>query len=516
MAKSSGDSTTSFSPRGLTLADAFCICLLCTILLTLSYFQSRHRMFWGDEIMGLLTLRQPTFSALLHAWRAGLDSSGIWFYVFGRPWITIFGASEISLRFYSAIGMTAAAAVIWIAARRFYSTLAVASAISFVFAASLNMRWQLSNGRTYGIFMLACALVIYLMLRGESEEGTRPGPLFLLATFGAYTLLTGSHILGVLYAGSFLAIQVALDLNTRCFRPTLYGAAALSLLITLFSHANLQATAALGKPSFWTVRPSLHDLINSPGVLDAQLCIVIQALILLCLLIFQFRRQRTPVYILLTGFLGLDLLFFVISRVSTSIYVDRYMLPFNLAAILLICELLTQVKEAKTPYPFLSLVVPILVLVLAARYFFLPHLQRTWLPYPDYTQNLITQLPPGLPVIDSDVDSFVELEFYHHNDIGHDFAFPVDWESALDPSNTGGVSGFHEMDNFKTLGIYSDDIRPSSDLLSRHGDFAVLTSPTPTAWLQRRILSDPRFSVHHYSTVAGGAYPIDIWLVHTH
>jgi hypothetical protein len=116
------ESNTS-APARLGYPDAIGILLLSVLLLSLSYFRSRHRMFWGDEIMGWLVLKQPDWKSLLHLWDAGIDSSGIWYYVFGRPWIALFGASEISLREYSAAGIAATAAILWIAARRFYSIL---------------------------------------------------------------------------------------------------------------------------------------------------------------------------------------------------------------------------------------------------------------------------------------------------------------------------------------------------------------------------------------------------------
>src|SRR5579875_1471030 len=85
-------------PQRLSPLDALGIGVLAAVLLTLSYFQSRHRIFWGDEVMGDLVLNAGSWHAFLERWKAGIDSSGFWFYVFAKPWEWIFGRSEVSLR----------------------------------------------------------------------------------------------------------------------------------------------------------------------------------------------------------------------------------------------------------------------------------------------------------------------------------------------------------------------------------------------------------------------------------
>jgi hypothetical protein len=473
-------------------------------------------MFWGDEIFGRLVLTQPSLSASLHVWREGLDSSGIWFYLFGRIWIAIFGASEISLRMYSAVPTAATAAVVWILARRYYSLLPVAASVSFIFASWATLRWQLSNGRTYGLFVFASSLVLYLIFRGEKDETNKTHPLFLLATFAAYSLLAGSQMLGIVYVSAFLAIQMVLDARSHRRRPWLYLSAAAAVWVTLCSSANIKATMAIGKPSFWTLRPSLHDLFFLNTVFDSKAKIFISAAALLALILFRIRRQRVPVYIVLAGFAVLNVLFFAVSRITTSIYVDRYLLPFSIAAILLLCELLTQLQESDAPKPRLRACIAPLFLLLAVAFFFLPRLNnRIWFPFPNYTDGFLNAMPRDLPIVDTDAGNFTEVEYYHHGTMIQKLFFPVDWEVALDPSNPGGVSGFHEMDNFKKLGIYSNDILSTQKILAENRDFIVLTGTPPTAWLERRILSNPKFSIVKLGTYRCALSDIDVWVVHS-
>lgn len=509
----------------LGLADAACLAALTIILLTLSYLRSRHRMFWSDEIMGVLVLRQPGWHALLHAWYAGLDSSGLWFYVFAKPWLAIFGCSEVSLREFSATGIAASAIVLWITARRFYSLVPVAASIFFVYAAMMSLRWQLVNGRTYGVLMLASSLVLYLIVRGDQDDQRRPTPLFLLATLGAYALLAGSHILGILYVGMFLAIQLTLDSMRRRPRLLLYLSALLpALAVVLFSLPNLRSTAALGKPTYWTLRPTLAQLLTSSQVFGGRrLGLVIALLLILLLLASRLRARpaatRNPVYVVLLGFAAFDLFFFVYSQIATPLYVDRYLVPFALAAVLLISELLAQL-QAWLPTAGRVALVPAVLVGLIGLFEFAHTSGSPGLPLPNYTDAMLRQMPPGIPIVDSDVGSYVETEFYHSGDLQVPFEVPIDWPLSLTPEFHGGVSGLHEMDNFKAAGWYAAGILPSTTILSQNKDFIVVSFPD-NLWLHRRILEDPRFQAVRIGSVpnvapsqnAGELKSLDIYRV---
>ncbi|MBW4037939.1 MAG: hypothetical protein HIU91_03520 [Acidobacteria bacterium] len=504
------------SSSRLTRTDYIGIAFLTAFFLIFSYLRSRDRMFWGDEIMGWLVLKQPTLHSQLRLWQTGFDSSGIWFHVLGRPWIAIFGASEVSLREFSALAVAASAAVLWIAARRFYATFVVASSILFVYIAMPQLLWQLSNGRAYGIFILGAACVVYMLLRGEDPTTSKPSPLFLLATFAAYSLLTGSHTLGILYAGVFIAVQLLLDLRSHRLRIALYLSAAASFAVTYLSLSNIRGTIATGQPSYWTVPPAFRDLISLKTVFGGRHIGVVIFVLFAVALLLRIRpiAQRLPIYAILLGFAVLNVIFFICSRLTTSIYVDRYLLPFGIAAILILCELLTQIHDAKAPLPLLRTTLPAALVALALFFLLAPRYRVPFYPFPNYTPWLLAKLPPGLPIVDSDVASYREVLFYQHNNLHRPFLFPVDWQVALDAANVGGVSGFHEMDRFKAEGFYPDGIEPTAAILKQYTNFILITGRPPTAWLKRRILSAPHYTVTWLGTFDPGFSTLDIWQVH--
>ena len=493
------------APSRLGIADAVgIICLVCA-LMVVSYLRSRHCMFWGDEIMGYEVLTQPTFAKLLLLWRHGIDSGGIWFYVLARPWIGLFGATEVSLRMFSAATICGSVTVLWLAARRRYELLPVAASIITVYALMQPLRWQLANGRTYGLVMLAFALVNYLHLRGEDDDQTKPTPLFLLATFGAYSVLVGSHTLGLLYLCAMLGTQLALDLSRRRMRWSLYLAAVLSVWVVFISRANLLATAAIARPSFWTPKPTFRGLLVTQGLLGRQLTYAVLFLFVLALPFLRKRASRRAIYVILACFVALDLAMYFVSLYTTSIYSTRYLLPLAVAVIYIACELFTLVREADFRWSRLRVWLPAVYIFGALISLFVHRFEPRLLPTPDYTGDLVALLPAGYPIIDPDVETFVSLEFYQHQKVGGRIKFPTDWQVAMDPAREGGVSGFHEMDNWHDMGLYTDDIVPTADALAGKKDFLVVVSPSSLIWVQRRILANPQYEVEPFATFSSEA-----------
>lgn len=505
------DLTTSAPENSrLRLADGLGMALLCTALMVYSYRRGHNAMFWSDEIMGVLVLKQPTIGATLHAWRNGLDSSGLWFEILARGWAAVFGFSECSMRFFSAIGICAAACLIWLVTRRFYTTLVVAGAVSASFGTSLALTWQLVNGRTYGLFLAACAFCFYLLFRGQEHDTDRPKARFLLFTVSGYSFLMGSHILGVLYVSGFLATQLLLDLYYRRLRPRLYIAISASGVVLLFSSVNIRSTIALGKPTFWTLRPHLKDLLT----VDHHLCGLILLTLLLVNFSFRLRPARKAVYLVFAGFGGLDLFIWCYSRVGTSIFENRYLLPFCLVAVLLLSELLTQLSEISFRLHFIQRALAVAFIVAGFAQIFVPAFNRPWWPIPNYTRPLLRAVPSGLAVISPDAGVFTEMEYYRHPGQAR-VLFPIDWPIALDRANHGGVSGMHEMENFKSEGFYPDDIQPTDALLTNSQDFLVLAEQQ-NLWFRKRVLSDPRFTVTSFqdASLSKAALPTSVWRVH--
>lgn len=95
------------------------------------YIRSRHRIFWGDELAAMVLMREKSYPVMLHNWRASLDSGSLFYETFGRWWVQLFSASEISLRAFSAAGVASSFIILWLTARRFYSIAVVGICLPF-------------------------------------------------------------------------------------------------------------------------------------------------------------------------------------------------------------------------------------------------------------------------------------------------------------------------------------------------------------------------------------------------
>lgn len=496
--------------------DYLSLLLLILALFTTAILQSRTGPLWSDEIFGFLVLHQPTLAQTLLLWRNGVDSSGFWFEIVGRLWLQTFGTSALALRLYSATAVAGAAVALWAAARRLYSFPVVAASVVFLFANSLVLRWQLVNGRTYGLLLLAVALVFYFVIRGDEQAHQQPSFAFLSGVFAANVLLAGSHILGPVYVVICFAAQFALDLYRQRFRPKLYLAVLCSEAMLFVDWPNIKATVAVGKPSFWTVPPHYRDFLRLKWIFDVRISLTIVSILFLVLIARRFHldRRHASTYALTASFACFAVFLFAYSRVGTSIYVDRYMIPFSLIGGLVLCEVLAMLVDSPWSLQGVRLVVPLSLVAISVIAFFVPRFQRSTLPSPDVWPTLAANLPPGIAIASPEIGVFVSVEFFHHNPNGRQIVFPTDWAVALDPDTKGGVSGYHEIDNLKRLGIFDEDIEPTSEFLRSHQEFAVI-SGEPNVWLRRRILSNPRYQVQKYSTYPAKfeGHPVDVYLV---
>ena len=196
--------------------------------LTVTYILSHKRIFWEDEMLGWMLLRDPSWKHMVQAWNIGADGGGFAFYLTGRAWFSIFGPSEVSFRLYTSTCFGLAFAVMWAAARRFYATGIVAFALlnSFFFSPVVVM--HMTEGRFYGLEVLAAALTVWLAFHVADKKERISGPIYL-AMFFTHALLTASHILGVVYSAFILLAIISVDLLRRRLRPLLYLSAALLL-----------------------------------------------------------------------------------------------------------------------------------------------------------------------------------------------------------------------------------------------------------------------------------------------
>lgn len=409
------------------------------VLLVISYLRSRHLMFWGDEIMGWTMLREDDLGRFYKSWSEGADSSGLFYHFLGRAWLTVFGATELAARMFTAVGLWVSLALTWAAARRHYSSAIVSFCIPFAFVSNEAIIFQLSNARTYGLFMAAASAVAYMFL--SARPGVALTPRLLLSTALAHAFLIGSHVLGVVYSGLFVAGLIVQDLWYRKLRWKLYASAFCGWIILFWVWRNLRANVDIGKPYFWTERPLLSDLplgMAGYGTPTLVLCCILLATAYGAHLARKAMNvqedlipsSRTPLYFLIGTLLSASIIFFMKSLVGNSVFVDRYLLPTLVGSALLLCDLTSRLLVLTGKPRIAGGRVVLAVLLLAA--FCLRSRPRDNADN-NYTTALVRKIPVGIPAVTTDVNIFAELVHYQNQHAK--LETEVDWPFTLDMSH---------------------------------------------------------------------------------
>ncbi len=515
----------------------------------ISLWLGRGHILWEDEMLGWVMLRDPSWHHMLASWRNGADGGGIAFYITGRAWFRVFGASIAAFRLYSATSFAIAFAIAWAAARRFYRTGPVAFAMFVTWFFCPVLVSHMAEGRFYGLLMASVAGAVYLYVRGaeipSTGHGRAPGRL-CLAVFAVHAVLTTSHLLGVVYSCFLVAATAAMDGWQGRLRPRLYLSAMAAWLLLLPSRASIHASAQVGKPHFWTKQPDLPVfLVAYTGFslrIAALLLLLAAGVVATAVLSRQRRgamaasvRTRRPVYVLLAAMFLVPIAFFLEGTVGPALFIDRYLIPVNIGVMFALAELITLLDfpallRPRVWKPALAVVV-VIVAALMGQYDF-AYVGRYIIQHGDYTAALTARLPTGIPVLCEDVFSFTELMGRQRHS-GVEYTYFLDWQNSIDPKTPRTeVTQYHLMENWKKSGYFSDAIVYRDAFLREHPYFLVLhtdefapgsltrsaSSRIPrTLWLGdplvERFAADPNYQVKPYTRVEAAGLVETVYLV---
>lgn len=481
------------------------------------------RQFWSDEIFGWMLARDPSLHHMVAAWRIGADGGGILFYLIARTWLHLFGQSAMALRFLNASAMGLGIAFAWGAARRWYRLEVVAIAIPLCWFTAHSVLQQLAIGRFYGPLIAAVAAAVYTF--AWTAHSTAPKTSHLVATFAAHTFLVGIHPFGLVFSAPILTATFLADLAHHRFRPALYLAGVAGWWMLIPSRAAMLASAAVGKPHFWTTTPIPADLIDALIFWTDQILYLGLFLIFALLLRFALQHSREASKpsvpstgdrdAILAGFALIAVIpaLWLVSQRGTSFFADRYLTPTIVGAALLLCATLQRLIPAqRTPWQNWLLAFAVCATFGGTIYGAVWDMPAFFvLPPHAYTSAMSSQLPRDLPVVVERVDVFAESRVLEPQ---VQLRYLLDWDTAVDPAAPrGDVSGYHEMENWKRAGYYASSIQDSAAFLSSTPDFLVVSDPDKL-WFTRRIKSDPAFVIDRVGTFRREKDTETIWRVH--
>jgi 4-amino-4-deoxy-L-arabinose transferase-like glycosyltransferase len=457
---------------------------------------SLRKQMWGDEVFTVTELRDPSLLHLLHA-VPRLGGAGMpLFYLTAWPWAHLFGLSDLSLRLYSSLGICGAFLILLAAMRRRFSYGAAFLGVAFGFFTSLIVLDQNSEARSYGLYLLLCALAVAQALKAAEVERPRARDLILLSLTQAGLVL--GHILGLVYAGLILLALLAADLWQRRFRTRVYLACIAGWLALVPWIPAIQASAAVGRPHGWIAVPTLSDLAASlsfwlftglywqlphvpavvlvAGWLCAVACVVV--LVLASLQGIKASPTQRPVYLLGFALILGPLAFFVVSRLAAPIFLPRYLIPSALGISILASAWAAPSKAGKgtavTLLSFALLLLPIATALLA---------HPTGL-----NVARVDQIAAGRAVVCDSLKDFMVMTRYS--------ARPNQAEYPLDEAAASTVPGVDTdvrlLTNYRREGYLTENLPDPSLILSQKSFLVLDNSGAP--WFPVVIEHNPRFT----------------------
>jgi hypothetical protein len=526
---------------------------LCATLIASCLILSARKYYWNDELFSYYLLTEPSFARMLAAFGDRINNTPIVYFLIGWVWAQIFGASELSLRLFSSLGMCLAALISWILLRGRYGIWPASFATVGVFGFSFLVLQQNVEARMYGLYL---ALAVLALLQFDRSQRDQPASTAAALKIGCtHALLLHTHLFGIFYSATIVATGIAVDWCRGRWQPRIYIALSASWLSLLAYMPTFLVQADAGRPRTWIPEPTLGDL-GHLYIVDLRFASLLLAALLLVQLWLSWGGRAAPAQprpgppqvrnlvienpTLVLGwlFLLVPVGVWLVSLTVKPIFYPRYLLPSLLGAAVVIAYLLagfdraaassrgvTDGKIALSPPALvgrlygnpvarrsvlaLMLVLPVLASVL--------HRGSAW--------RNITEFDYGhsdIPIVVQYSNTFLSNLFYDAQ--AYRYAYILDWDTAVAPE-----SGTFPPQEYKHLEAllrhyperFSGHIVGNEAFLSAHDRFLVLDyanydyacdhgqpwysvgrnlvrwqeSLQCPRWLEGRILPDPRYRV---------------------
>jgi len=485
---------------------------------------SSKRYFWIDELFTYLLIGDRSFRHMLIAFGDKFTNVPPLYFVLGWLWARAFGVTELSLRLFSALGMSVACVVTWITLRRNYGFWPTVIGTLGAFCVADLVLIQNAEARMYGLFLAVCSSGVLEFDVINRKQYCSTGTLLVNALIHAAIVQT--HLFGIIYSGAILCAFIIRDRFFNVFRPRVYLSVVLGWLSLIPYIPTFLNQADAGNPRAWIPVPDLSQLtlLLVPST-SQPLSLVITLVLIILGILFVFRRiiyreeeivqeQKSSVTevslrILAFLFLAVPLCVWIVSRTVKPLFVPKYVIPVTLAWAILLAYLASQIIErGKLLLPHGLRRKISLVVLWALAIIFLIH------PI-TYARSLLNESFPGmndvsfgygsLPIVTTHSHDFVKR--FHYSPERDRYFFVLDWEAALDTrSGLFGPQEYKIMDALKRdyPDVFGDHIAQLSDFLNQHDRFLVLADlpyrPRSTAqdlhrprWLETRIQNNPGF-----------------------
>ncbi|MED7955457.1 glycosyltransferase family 39 protein [Kitasatospora sp. NPDC058201] len=276
---------------------------------------------WRDEVASWTAATRPLGDLLRMLQH--VDASNGTYYVLLHGWTAVFGDSVISLRLPSVLAMAGAAGFVALTAERLFGGRVAGMSAGALFAVVPLVSRYAQEARSYALVTCAVAAATWFLLRALDEPTLRRWAPYCvaMAVAGAGHLVSLSTLVGQLALVTPYLVRRGAARRRLLWRLPLAVAVAALAALPVAVLGNRQSGRQLG----WLARPSLDQLwhFGEPLFGSARVFHVFVVLGLLALALPG--RRRPAVQLLLLAVLPV-LAVWVMSRGSTSYFLDRYLL----------------------------------------------------------------------------------------------------------------------------------------------------------------------------------------------
>ena len=527
------------------------LCFSVASLIVSCFIWSSRKQAWMDEIF---TWKEASDRSLWHLYWAiqhGADGGQPLFYTTVWLWVKTFGASVLSLRLYSCAAMCGALVVTWGCIRRVYGLWATAFGVLWMWGSSDLLLDQNAEGRFYGLYMLAVAVVVDVYLR----LAARPNPtrVLLLYSFFAQAALVLTHVLGLFYSGIILLALVLFDALEGRLRIKVYLFHVAGWLALLVWAPAIRASMAAGKPHGWIPVPTLSRFFDTYTFWDflpwlslvqrhvpnlifqicrqgVRLAIALPIVILLFLTVRRLLKSKWPMALtqedalLLVAFalVAMPTVLFAVSHLLTPVLVARYVLPSGIGFSIILAglahRLSLQVPSSfRTAQRVVTIVLVIFLVTCPVSSALLRGPAGEDPRFLDVERLDNVGFPDAAVVVGWQLD-FAKVMRYSRKP-GSRYYFLLDWPAAL-AGPRAYVLDYHLLQAYHNAGYYPQSIAYAHEFLCSHRDFLVLdgidlkaTEQAPT-WFDYSIRNNPSFEFKTVDSFDSSDVKRDLIAVH--
>ena len=344
----------------LCVGDALILAAACLSLTVACILISPKKYFWNDELFSWYLLADPSFSHMWKAFSDALNTTPPLYFVVGWAWARIFGASELSLRLFSSLGVSAALVLVWAVLRRVYGSRPAWIGTLVVFLTSEVVLFENAEARMYGLFIALAAGAIYQYERLNGRDRYTGRDLAGVAL--VHGALVNTHLFGPFYSAAALVAYAMLDLQRRTVRWRIYAAIVIGWLTFLFYLPAFVVQISAGRPRAWLPVPVLGDFIALMGLTSASfvdvrfLSLLIAGLALMYAVSADRARDHQPapppssqrsLLAMAFAFLAVPVVTWAISRAIKPIFWDRYMIPSIIGYCIIVAHVTALYGEVK-------------------------------------------------------------------------------------------------------------------------------------------------------------------------